>query len=87
MGDAIFWWKSMSLSVTPPVSSHFFGQYGVSCRIMDFAMIRGIEEVWSDLFKWLHSDRECSGTGVGRAFCRRLVACFGGRIRVEGDVA
>jgi hypothetical protein len=56
------------------------GQCGVSCRIMDFALIRGIEEVWSDLFKWLHSDRECSGTGVGRAFRRRLVACSGGRI-------
>jgi hypothetical protein len=50
-------------------------------------MIRGIEEVWSDLFKWLHSDRECADTGVGRASYRRLVACCGGRIRFERDAA
>jgi hypothetical protein len=61
-------------------SFRFFGQYDVSCTIMDFALIRGFEEVVSDLSKRLHSDRECSGTGVGWALCRRLVARYGGRI-------
>jgi signal transduction histidine kinase len=47
---------------------------------MDFALMRGVEEVVSDLFKRLRSDRERSGTGVGRALCQRLAVRDGGRI-------